>query len=348
MTENELKAVHWLDGSVKFIDQTLLPVKLDYIVTKDYRVLIEAIKMLRVRGAPLIGITAAYAVVLAAGEGIENNEPDLKSRILSAIKEIGGSRPTARNLFFALEKMKKTLEEGNSESNEQIYNLLVSTAVSIDKEDAEMCVKMGEYGSGLIGDGYGVITHCNTGMLVTAGHGTALGVIYYASRQNKKIHVYADETRPLLQGARLTTWECLNYGIPVTLICDNAAASVIRQGKVNCAIVGADRIASNGDTANKIGTYSLALVCKAHNIPFYVAAPYSTFDFSLKTGDEIPIEERNPGEIVKINKGWIAPESVDAYNPAFDVTPAELITAIITEVGVFKPPYGEWSVLSSK
>ncbi|MCP4723748.1 MAG: S-methyl-5-thioribose-1-phosphate isomerase [bacterium] len=343
-----MKAIEWMEGSVRFIDQTELPGKLEYIVTTDYRVLIEAIKMLRVRGAPLIGITAAYAAVLAAKEGMETGVKDPLVWTAKAIKEIGESRPTARNLFFALERMKKVIDDNGSETIGKIYELMVSAAMDIEKEDEKMCLMMGEYGSELIKDGFGIITHCNTGMLVTAGQGTALGVVYHASRQNKKLHVYADETRPLLQGARLTTWECRNYGIPVTLICDNAAATVVRQGKVNCAIVGADRIAANGDTANKIGTYNLALICKAHNVPFYVAAPYSTFDFSLKTGNEIPIEERKPDEIVKINMGRIAPEGIDAYNPAFDVTPAELISAIITEEGVFKQPYGEWKKLNSK
>ncbi len=348
MEEKRLRAIEWMDGSVKFIDQTELPNKLDYVETTDYRVLIEAIKMLRVRGAPLIGITAAYAVVTAVREAIDTKVSDPLNWTMKAIREIGASRPTARNLFFALERMKEAVESKGAGEMEKLFDIVLSIAQDIEKEDEEMCLKMGEHGSSLIEDGFGIITHCNTGMLVTAGQGTALGVVYHASRQNKKLHVYADETRPLLQGARLTTWECKNYGIHVTLICDNAAATVVRQGKVNCAIVGADRIASNGDTANKIGTYNLALICKAHNVPFYVAAPYSTFDFSLKSGDEIPIEERKPEEIVKINKGWIAPEGIDAYNPAFDVTPAELISAIITEEGVFKPPYGEWKEMDAK
>ncbi len=338
MTLSELKAVNWDNGNVRLIDQTLLPGKLDHIITSDFRVLIEAIKRLQVRGAPAIGITAAYAVVLAAKEGVDNQKKNMGNWLKDSMVMIGASRPTARNLFFALERMKKVISDSNNNSGVEIYNSLLKEANVIFSEDEEMCRKIGANGAELIQDGDGIITHCNTGMLVTAGQGTALGVVYTAHKQGKNVHVYADETRPLLQGARLTTWECINYDIPVTLLCDNAAASLVISGKVNCAIVGADRIAANGDTANKIGTYGLALICKAHDIPFYVAAPYSTFDFGITSGKEIPIEERKPLEIVKVLGTPIAPQEVNAYNPAFDVTPAELITAIITEEGVYRFP----------
>ncbi|KPK95017.1 methylthioribose-1-phosphate isomerase, partial [bacterium SM23_31] len=248
---------------------------------------------------------------------------------------------------FAIEQMKEILNRYDSSDATQIKQEFLAEADRLYHEDADLCRRIGEFGAELIKDGASVITHCNTGMLVTAGIGTALGVIFTAVAQGKKIHVYADETRPLLQGARLTTWECMNRGVPVTLICDGAAADVLRRGKANCGIVGADRIAANGDVANKIGTYSLAVNCRAHNVPFYVAAPYSTFDFSINSGDEIPIEERSSAEVTKPFGVIIAPEGIPVFNPAFDLTPAEFVTAFITDAGIFRPPYGKWENLKT-
>jgi len=336
------KALYWENGKVRFIDQTALPLKLEYITTDNYRDVVNAVKTLQIRGAPLIGIAAAYAVVLGAQEGIAEHYEDFGNWLSNVCDDIESARPTAKNLFFALDKMRNILRQNNDLDNNEIVKMLSAQAGELRKEDEEMCEKIGSYGAELINDGDGIITHCNTGMLVTAGIGTALGVLFYAAKQGKRIHVYADETRPLLQGARLTTWECINNSVPVTLICDGAAAAVIRQKRVQCAIVGADRIAANGDVANKIGTYSLAVNCKIHGIPFYVAAPYSTFDMSINSGDEIPIEERSSQEVTHPFDKQIAPDTVSVYNPAFDVTPAPLISAIITEAGVFRPPYGNW------
>jgi len=341
------KAIFWNGSTVSFIDQTALPVKLEYIETEDYRVVIKAIKSLQIRGAPLIGIAAAYGAVLGAQEGAKLPAEAFAPWITTVLDEIEAARPTAKNLFFAIEKMRKLFENNNSDNGDLIRDKFLECAEELRHEDEIMCEKIGEYGAELINDGDGIITHCNTGMLVTAGIGTALGVVFTAAAQGKKVHVFADETRPLLQGARLTTWECKNNDIPVTLLCDGAAASVIRKNMVQCAIVGADRIAANGDTANKIGTYSLAVQCKEHGIPFYVAAPYSTFDFSIQSGDDIPIEERNAGEITHPNNVQIAPDGISVYNPAFDVTPASFISAIITDAGVFRYPYGKWGKLKN-
>lgn len=342
---NAHKALEWVDGSLRYIDQEVLPGKLQYIETEDYRNVIDAIKRLKIRGAPAIGIAAAFAAVLAANEGASNMDNNFELWLENALSEIEQARPTARNLFFAIDRMRKILQKKGGSDKEKIIEAILKEAKRLYEEDAELCRRIGMFGSDLIEDGYNIITHCNTGMLVTAGIGTALGVIYYAKEQGKKVHVYADETRPLLQGARLTTWECMNLGIPVTLICDGAAADVLRRKKIGCAIVGADRIASNGDVANKIGTYSLAVNCKEHSVPFYVAAPYSTFDFSLDSGFDIPIEIRDGKEVSAPQGRAIAPENVEVYNPAFDITPAELISGIITDAGIFRYPYGQWGSL---
>lgn len=343
----DLKALEWTGSSLRFIDQTALPLRLNYIETKDYREVIHAIKSLTIRGAPALGIAAGYAAVLAAQEGIESRVKDFVLWMQEALREIEKARPTARNLFFAIERMREILTRHNSSDAAQIKQEFLEEANRLYHEDADLCRRIGEFGAELIKDGDSIITHCNAGMLVTAGIGTALGVIFTAADQGKNIHVYADETRPLLQGARLTTWECMNRGVPVTLICNGAAAYILRMGKANCAIVGADRIAANGDVANKIGTYSLAVNCKAHNVPFYVAAPYSTFDLSIDSGDKIPIEERNTAEVTKPCGVTIAPEGVSVFNPAFDLTPAELVTAFITDAGIFRPPYGKWGDLKT-
>lgn len=341
------KSLEWVDGSLRYIDQEILPGKLHYVETEDYRNVIEAIKRLKIRGAPAIGIAAAFAAVLAAKEFSSEEDNNFFSKLERSLSEIEQSRPTARNLFFAIDQMRKILHSNGKPEKEKIFESFLKEANRLYDEDTDLCQKIGMHGAELIKDGFKIITHCNTGMLVTAGIGTALGVIYYAKEQGKKVHVYADETRPLLQGARLTTWECINFDIPVTLICDGAAADVLRRKKIDCAIVGADRIAANGDVANKIGTYSLAVNCKEHSVPFYVAAPYSTFDFSLESGSEIPIEIRDGKEVSAPLGLAIAPEEVDVYNPAFDITPAELISGIITDAGVFRYPFGQWGSLKT-
>ncbi|MFC1731236.1 S-methyl-5-thioribose-1-phosphate isomerase [candidate division KSB1 bacterium] len=345
MEQAPRKALFWENNSITFIDQTALPLKLEYVTTDDYREIVAAIKTLRIRGAPLIGIAAAYAAVLGALKGIRLESAQFHARMKTVLEDIESSRPTAKNLFFAVDAMRSVLDFNREEESHTLKERLLEQAVRIHREDESLCERIGRFGAELIHDGDGIITHCNTGMLVTGGIGTALGVIITAHKSGKKIHVYADETRPLLQGARLTTWECRMNSVPVTLICDGAAAAVIKKKKVQCAITGADRIAPNGDTANKIGTYSLAVQCKEHNIPFYVAAPYSTFDFSIESGDDITIEERSSREVTHPAGQQTAPDNIDVYNPAFDVTPASLISAVITDAGVFYPPYGSWKDL---
>ncbi|MEX0712662.1 MAG: S-methyl-5-thioribose-1-phosphate isomerase, partial [Pirellulales bacterium] len=297
----------------------------------------EAIKSLRVRGAPAIGVAAAYGVCVgiqtAAGKGLA----DYLARLHEVCEYLATSRPTAVNLFWALDRMRRTAEALPGKSPPQIAEKLLAEARAIEAEDRAMCRAIGRHGAELLIDGQGVLTHCNAGGLATADYGTALAVFFAAHEAGKRLHVYADETRPLLQGARLTAWELQQRGIDVTLICDSMAAQVMREGRVQAVVVGADRIAANGDTANKIGTYGVALLAAAHGIPFYVAAPKSTFDLSLAGGDAIPIEQRSPDEITHGFGRQTAPDGVDVYNPAFDVTPARLIKAIICERGVIEP-----------
>jgi len=335
----ELKSIEWKENRVKFIDQTKLPNELEYIETDDYKVIAEAIKQLRVRGAPLIGITAAFGIAVA----IKNFKSDDKIEFFKFYNqvrdEIACTRPTARNLFYAIEKIDSIIEKYKDSGIDKIVEEVEREALSIYEEDRQICDKIGENGQELIKDGTTVLTHCNTGFLVTGGIGTALAVIYKAIENNKRVKVYADETRPLLQGARLTTWELKQKNIDVTLICDSVAASLMQKGKIDLVIVGADRIAKNGDTANKIGTYNLAVLCKEHKVPFYISAPYTTFDKSIETGKDIIIEERGSDEVTSFGGRRTAPENVKVYNPAFDVTPADLISGIITEEKIFKPPF---------
>ncbi|MFH1562565.1 MAG: S-methyl-5-thioribose-1-phosphate isomerase [Nitrospirota bacterium] len=315
-----VETIKWEDAQLKIIDQTRLPEELVYLECNTPEEVAEAIKALRVRGAPAIGVAAAYGVVL----GID--------KIDETIKLLAGTRPTAVNLFWALQRME------NCAKNHKGYGLkesLLNEAISIHEDDKEKCRKMGEYGASLIKDGDTILTHCNAGALATGGMGTALAAIYTAKAQGKKIKVFADETRPLLQGARLTTWELQQAGIDVTLICDNMAAVVMKQGKINLVIVGADRIVKNGDVANKIGTYGVAVLAKEHNIPFYVIAPTSTFDLSLEDGSQIPIEERGADEITYGFGKRTAPVGINVYSPAFDVTPNRFIKAIVTENGIW-------------
>ncbi len=331
--------IEWSDGKVRMIDQTKLPLELVYLNIDDVRVLAEAIKLLRVRGAPAIGIAGAFGLVL----GVQNFDGDNKAGFYNQLNQtaafLNATRPTAVNLSWAINRMKNVADEYKAHSVAEIKARLLKEAKTIWKEDRKICRRIGKNGAKLIKNGFTVLTHCNTGALATADYGTAIGVVFAANEQGKKVSVFADETRPLLQGARLNVWELKNEDIDVTLITDSAAAFVMQKQKVDCVIVGADRIARNGDTANKIGTYSVAVSAEKHGVPFYVAAPYSTIDFHIKDGSEIPIEERDPKEITEGFGRRTAPVDAKVYNPAFDVTPHELITAIITEEGVVEPPF---------
>ena len=333
-----IPTVEWKDGAVRLLDQSRLPQEIEFIDCRDVEAVASAIRELKVRGAPAIGVTAAMGVALGA-QLIETAEYESFSKSLLAICDrLAATRPTAVNLFWAIERMKQKIAGLRHEPVAAIKAALMKESQAILEEDIALCRAMGRHGAALIETGQTVLTHCNAGALATAGYGTALGVIRAAWEQGKKIRVIADETRPVLQGARLTAWELMQDQIPVTLITDNMAGSLMRQGKIHVCIVGADRIAANGDVANKIGTYSVAVLAKAHGIPFYVAAPYSTIDLNTKSGAEIPIEQRNPVEVTSVYGSHpIAPSGVAVYNPAFDVTPAEFITGIITERGVFKP-----------
>jgi methylthioribose-1-phosphate isomerase len=338
---SDIQTLHWVggrDGHLRLIDQTLLPVELVEIDCRDVETVWEAIRSLRVRGAPAIGIAAAYGVCVGLQTVAAADEAAFFRRLDEVTAYLAGSRPTAVNLFWALGRMKRAAESlRGKKSPDEIAETLLAEARAIHEEDRRMCRAIGRYGAELFTDGQGVLTHCNAGGLATADYGTALAVFFAAAESGKRLHVYADETRPLLQGARLTAWELKQRGIDVTLICDSMAAQVMREGRVQAAVTGADRIAANGDAANKIGTYGVALAAAAHGLPFYVAAPSSTFDLSLADGDQIPIEERDAREITHGFGRQTAPDGIGVYNPAFDVTPARLITAIICEKGVIRP-----------
>jgi methylthioribose-1-phosphate isomerase len=332
--------VIWTNNTLKIIDQTLLPVELRTIELGTVAEVWDAIKQLQVRGAPAIGICAAFGVLV----GLLERRPEGLAASREAVSEIArilaSARPTAVNLFWALERMeRRAAAVTGSATPSEFFQVLESEALGILAEDLEQCRRIGQFGAHLVHEGAGVLTHCNAGALATGGQGTALSVLYQAKAEGRNFHVFADETRPLLQGARLTAWELQQAGIDTTLICDNAAAQVMREGRVDLVIVGADRIAANGDTANKIGTYGLAVLAEAHDIPLYVAAPTSTLDRNLADGDGIPIEERDPAEITHGFGHATAPAGIAVYNPAFDVTPATLIAGIITEYGIVTPPY---------
>jgi methylthioribose-1-phosphate isomerase len=335
-------AVRWIgdaDGHLELLDQTLLPVRLEWIPCRDVDTVVEAIKSLRVRGAPAIGIAGAYGLVVAAGEAIRAGLAADASRahVLARAEELACARPTAVNLRWAVERAMRRLEPlTNSTSAAELGATLLAEARAIHDEDRELCAAIGRHGAAILPAG-DILTHCNTGALATGGDGTALAVITTAWEQGRRFEVFADETRPLFQGARLTAWELVQRGIPVTVLVDAAAGHLLKTGRIAACIVGADRITANGDTANKIGTYALALLAAAHGVPFYVAAPSSTFDLSLESGDEIPIEERSASEVLRPLGATAAPEGAKAFNPAFDVTPARLIRAIITERGVIEP-----------
>ncbi len=335
------QTVRWVGdavtGVLKLIDQTRLPTECLEIDCADVPSVWEAIRSLRVRGAPAIGVAAAYGAVLGArAEGWSDAEKVIRA-LKGATASLRTSRPTAVNLFWALDRMEASVSRDNDRDGRAVLDELLSEARRIDQEDRAMCRSIGRHGAALVGQGHGILTHCNAGGLATADYGTALAVIFAAHEGGTRLRVFADETRPLLQGARLTAWELKRRGIPVTLICDSMAAQVMREGKIQMVVVGADRIAANGDTANKIGTYGVALLARAHGIPFYVAAPSSTFDSSIPDGAAIPIEQRDQREITHGFGRQTAPEGIEVYNPAFDVTPAELIAGIITERGVIRP-----------
>lgn len=339
-----METLIWNGHELKILDQTKLPGEVTYLACRQPEQVAEAIRRLQVRGAPAIGVAAAYGVVLGAQAFLHRAQGEKKGfaawmkKVFMLLRQ---TRPTAVNLFWALARMEKKLKENLALPFPQLLAALTAEAEAIFKADIEANKRLGAYGQELLPDGASVLTHCNAGALATAGYGTALGVVRAARERGKKITVYVDETRPLLQGARLTTWELCKEGIPVTLIPDSAAGYLFQQGKIDFVLVGADRIAANGDAANKVGTYSLAVLAKYHGRPFYVAAPVSTIDLSLKEGREILIEERD-GEEVRCLGGYrIAPAEVPVYNPAFDLTPHSLISALITDKGVFREPYTE-------
>lgn len=334
-----MKTVEWASGKLRFIDQTRLPLEKVILETADYRVVAQAIKTMKIRGAPAIGVAAAMGVALGAIEIDAGSRDGYLTRLSEVIQVLRSTRPTAVNLFWALDRMEK--KAGGAREPAAIRQNLVEEAQAIAREDEESNRRMGALGAELIPDGARVLTHCNAGALATSTYGTALGVLRAAVEAGKRIEVYADETRPLLQGARLTAWELAEDGIPLTLITDNMAGYLMSLGRIDCVIVGADRIASNGDVANKIGTYSVAVLAHAHDIPFYVAAPTSTIDFNIPAGDHIPIEERDQEEVLTLQGVRTAPLGIRAFNPAFDVTPHRYVAAIITETGVAREPLGE-------
>jgi methylthioribose-1-phosphate isomerase len=343
MTEQKVpRAVEWIggvDGFVRLIDQTRLPTDLIYRDCTSVEEVWESIRTLRVRGAPAIGVAAALGSLLGLGSGLTEDPRAVAERLRAATARLRTSRPTAVNLFWALDRMVRRLDAAlmDGATANEVRAELLAEARAIAEEDAHTCRAIGDHGAPLVPDGGGVLTHCNAGALATAEYGTALAVLYRAAEQGKRFMVYADETRPLLQGARLTAWELQRHGLDVTLLCDSMAAQVMKEGRVQMVVVGADRIAANGDTANKIGTYGVAVLARAHRIPFYVAAPSSTFDPALPDGCGIPIEQRDPREVTCGFGRATAPEGVRVYNPAFDVTPANLIDGLITEAGVIRP-----------
>lgn len=334
-----MRTVELTEKSLRLIDQKILPTELKIIDCTDYLQVAEAIRDLTVRGAPAIGVAAAGGIVLAAEANRNLPRDQFLEAVEEAAKVLRGTRPTAVNLFWAVNRMMKTLEANKALEPTDIATALRRQAYTMADEDVEVNRRMGAHGAELVADGNGILTHCNAGSLATVEYGTAIGVIRAAHEQGKKIHVFVDETRPVLQGARLTAWEMVVAGIPATLITDNMAAHFMRLGKIQIVFVGADRVAANGDAANKIGTYSVSILAREHGIPFYVVAPTSTIDPAIASGDEIVIEERRPEEVTHIGGRRIAPEGIGVANPAFDVTPHRYITGIITEQGVAYPPY---------
>ena len=336
-----MRTVEWSDDLVKMIDQTLLPAQEVILEYRDYRDVAQAIKEMRVRGAPAIGATAAFGMALAAVNSQARNVPDLLADLEAAQKVIDATRPTAVNLFWATRRMLNAARAASTADADALRQALIQEAQRIADEDVEINKRMGRHGAAVIRQGANILTHCNAGALATVDYGTALGVIRAAHEEGKGIHVYVDETRPFLQGARLTAWELMREGIPMTLITDNMAGHFMSQGKIDVVVVGTDRLAANGDVANKIGTYSLAVLAQENGIPFYPVVPTSTIDLDVASGAGIPIEERDPREVTHIRDLPIAPEGVQVANPAFDVTPHRYVTGIITEEGIVYPPFQE-------
>ena len=338
-----IPTLSWTPEGVRFIDQTRLPLEESYVLASTYEQVADVIVTMVVRGAPAIGVSAAYGVALGALKTRARTTQEFAPEFEIVCARLAGTRPTAVNLFWAIDRMKRLFGDllASDANLSQVQQRLLAEAHAMYDEDIAACKTMGAFGGALLPDEGGVLTHCNAGALATCGYGTALGVIRSAVEQGKKIHVYADETRPFLQGARLTAWELMEDGIDTTVICDNMAASLMRAGKIKAVVVGADRIAANGDFANKIGTYNVAILAKEHGIPFYCAAPWSTIDTATPTGDAIPIEERSPVEVTHHGGKQLTPHGVGICNPAFDVTPARYVTAVITERGVLRAPYSE-------
>jgi methylthioribose-1-phosphate isomerase len=333
-----VETIQWTPSGVVMIDQTRLPREEVFVTCTDYRQVADAIRTMVIRGAPAIGVAAAMGVALGVSKAGAAN---LDSEFAEICATLAATRPTAVNLFWAIDRMKQVYAEVRAKSITEIRDRLVREAQLVHQEDIAINESIGRNGAGLVPDGKTVLTHCNAGALATAGYGTALGVIRAAVSQGKKIDVFADETRPFLQGARLTVWELTQDAIPATLITDNMAGHFLKTGRIGCVVVGADRIAANGDVANKIGTYSVAVLAKENSVPFYVAAPMSTLDLTLASGDEIPIEERAAAEVTHVHGVPVAPEGIHVANPAFDVTPNRYVTAIITERGIARAPYDE-------
>jgi methylthioribose-1-phosphate isomerase len=336
-----IQTLEWTDNGVRFLDQTKLPTEEVYVTCKTHEQVADVIRNMVVRGAPAIGVAAAMGIALAVKNSKAENVGDLKKEFDQACEIISKTRPTAVNLFWAIRRMQQKLERARIQPLNQIKQTLIEEARRMHAEDIAANQAMGRHGATLMPASGGVLTHCNAGALATAGYGTALGVIRAAVEQGKKIHVYADETRPFLQGSRLTAWELMRDGIPTTVISDNMAGAMMKQGKIGAIVVGADRIAANGDVANKIGTYTVAVLAKEHGIPFYVAAPFSTVDLETSDGSKIPIEQRNSREVSHIAGKQMVPDGVEIENPAFDVTPAKYVAAIITERGIAKAPYSD-------
>ena len=334
-----IKTVEWTDAGVRFIDQTKLPTEETYVTCKNYEEVADAIRRMIVRGAPAIGVSAAMGVALGVRDSKASDHLELRSEFTRICDVLAATRPTAVNLFWGIRRMREKFEQVSDQPIAAIKETLVAEAQRVLAEDIATNELMGKHGAVLMPASGGVLTHCNAGALATAGYGTALGVIRAAVDSGKKLHVFADETRPFLQGSRLTAWELMKDNIPTTLISDNMAGAMMRQGKISAVVVGADRIAANGDVANKIGTYTVAVLAKEHGIPFYVAAPFSTVDLETPTGDEIPIEQRSSQEVTHLAGRQIAPDGVRVENPAFDVTPHQYVTAIITERGIVRAPY---------
>ena len=332
-----VKTIEWKDNRVLMLDQSRLPHEVIYVECTDYHKVAEGIRKLWIRGAPAIGIAAAMGIALGAQEIIAGNFDELVEGMQPIFNTLLGTRPTAVNIHWAVVRIKKFLQENNRESIDRLKQMLIDESIRILEEDIAVNRAIGEWGAQFIRDGDTILTHCNAGSLATGGYGTATAPMLVAKEQGKSIHVIADETRPVLQGARLTSWELMQSGIPVTLITDNTAGALMKRGLIDLAIVGTDRTTRNGDVANKIGTYTVAVLCREHGIPFYVAAPLSSIDFDMASGDLIPIEERSADEVRTVNGHQVAPEGVNVINLAFDVTPAKFVSAFFTEKGAFKP-----------